>query len=46
MKLDTHIQIEGDDFKFERDITMREAGEIISYIGAQEERMSKGLSRS
>jgi hypothetical protein len=40
---DTHIHLQGDDFNFEADITQFEAGKIISYIGANDERKAKGL---
>lgn len=33
-----HIILEGDDFKFEADISMVGAGQIISSIGEEQER--------
>lgn len=34
-----HLHIQGDDFNYEVDINQKVAGQIISYIGAEQERV-------
>ena len=42
MESTIHIHLEGDDFRFEADITMLEAGHIIQYVGSNQERRKEG----
>ncbi len=36
-----HVEMKGDDFSFEIEISMFMAGKIIEYIGAERERIAK-----